>query len=61
MSKQAFIQTKRIRYDAIPLEYAHPGDSGMDVFACSLKRINKEGKLSEEIGQSWIIQPGELC
>lgn len=59
MSKQAFIQTKRIRYDAIPLEYAHPGDSGMDVFACSLKRINKEGKLSEEIGQSWIIQPGE--
>ena len=59
MSKQAFIQTKRIRYDAIPLMYAHPGDSGMDVFACALKRIDKEGKLHEEIGHSWTIQPGE--
>lgn len=59
MSKQAFMQVKKLRYDALPLKYAHPGDSGMDVFACALKRIDKDNKLHEDDRDHWIIQPKE--
>ena len=36
---KAPVQVKRLRKDAIPLRYAHDGDSGMDVFVVALKRV----------------------
>jgi dUTP pyrophosphatase len=40
---QAFIKAKKLREDALPLEYKHKGDSGMDVYALD----------------DYIIAPGE--
>lgn len=62
------MKVKKLREEARPLAYAHQGDSGLDVFACSIKRLNKEKKpeelLDDMIASTWIIQPGEtvlLC
>lgn len=57
---QAFIKAKKLREDALPLEYKHKGDSGMDVYACAIKRLDEKNKLYEvpDIG-AWSIMPGE--
>lgn len=70
---QVPMKVKKLREDAKPLQYAHPGDSGMDVFVCALKRLDDKFKLHEEpaivstqqyqgvsaTDEYWIIQPGE--
>lgn len=62
---QVPIKVKRLREDAIELKYAHPGDSGMDVFAIALKRLNENKKPYEDNKDfakgvsSWVIMPGE--
>lgn len=62
---QVPIKVKRLREDAVDLKYAHPGDSGMDVFAAALKRLNDAKKPYEDDRDfargitSWIIEPGE--
>lgn len=62
---QVPIKVKRLREDAIELKYAHPGDSGMDVFAVALKRLNENKKPYEDNKDfakgvsSWVIMPGE--
>ena len=62
---QAPVKLKKLREDAKPLQYAHPGDSGMDVFACEIKRLNEEKKPYEyprdyvRGTSSWTIAPGE--
>lgn len=61
------VPVKRLREDAIPLKYAHDGDSGMDVFVVALKRVvqKADGKLKPEelpedmVTEEWVIQPGE--
>ena len=58
--RQAFIQAKKLREDAIPLSYAHAGDSGMDVYACAIKRLNENKKLYEVPDlDEWHIMPHE--
>lgn len=64
---QVPIKVKRLRKDARPLKYAHPGDSGMDVYVVALKRVVKKPngdlkaeELSRDIAvDEWVIQPGE--
>ena len=64
---KAPVPVKRLREDAIPLRYAHDGDSGMDVFVVALKRVvqKADGKLKPEelpedmVTDEWVIQPGE--
>ncbi len=60
---QVPIKIKRLREDAINLKYAHPGDSGMDVFAVALKRLNENKKPFEKPEDKalyeWVIMPGE--
>ena len=64
---KAPVPVKRLRKDAIPLRYAHDGDSGMDVFVVALKRVvqKADGKLKPEelpedmVTDEWVIQPGE--
>ena len=64
---QVPVPVKRLREDAIPLKYAHDGDSGMDVFAVALKRVveRADGKLEpaelpeDMVTEEWVIHPGE--
>lgn len=57
---QAFIKAKRLREDALPLEYKRSGDSGMDVYACAIKRLDENNKLYEVPDiEAWSIMPGE--
>lgn len=60
---QVPIKVKRLREDAVDLKYAHPGDSGMDVFVVAVKRLNANKKPfimeGQDIAEEWIIQPGE--
>ena len=57
---QAPVKLKKLREDAKPLQYAHPGDSGMDVFVCALKRLDENKKPVEAPDfVDWIIMPGE--
>ena len=62
---QVPIKVKRLRKNAVDLKYAHPGDSGMDVFAAALKRLNDAKKPYEDMKDfvrgidSWVIEPGE--
>ena len=60
---QVPIKVKRLRKDAVDLKYAHPGDSGMDVFAVAVKRLNTLKKPYEDDrdkdADSYIIMPGE--
>ena len=64
---QVPVSVKRLREDAIPLKYAHDGDSGMDIFAVALKRVveKPDGKLEPEelpedmVTSEWVIHPGE--
>lgn len=61
------VPVKRLREDAIPLKYAHDGDSGMDVFVVALKRVveRADGKLEpaelpeDMVTDEWVIHPGE--
>lgn len=57
------IKVKRLREDAKPLKYAHEGDSGMDVFACMIQRLDPNNKPFEDVldkcRTEWEIQPGE--
>ena len=57
---QVPMKAKKLREDAKPLQYAHPGDSGMDVFVCDIKRLN-ENKKPVEVppADEWVIMPGE--
>ena len=57
---QVPMKAKKLREDAKPLQYAHPGDSGMDVFACDIKRLDENKKPVEvPIADEWVIMPGE--
>lgn len=58
---QAFIEAKKLREDALPLRYKHPGDSGMDVYACAIKRLDENNKPYEVPSdlEAWSIMPGE--
>ena len=57
---QVSMKAKKLREDAKPLQYAHPGDSGMDVFACDIKRLDENKKPVEvPIADEWVIMPGE--
>lgn len=58
---QAFIKAKKLREDALPLEYKRSGDSGMDVYACAIKRLDENNKLYEVPDDiaAWSIMPGE--
>lgn len=57
---QVPIKVKKLREDAKLLQYAHPGDSGMDVFVCDIKRLNENKKPIEvPPADEWIIAPGE--
>ena len=57
---QAFIKAKKLREDALPLEYKRPGDSGMDVYACAIKRLDENKKLYDVPDlEAWTIMPGE--
>lgn len=56
---QAFIKAKKLREDALPLEYKHPGDSGMDVYACAIKRMSSDGPQEILDLDSWFILPHE--
>lgn len=57
---QAFIKAKKLREDALPLGYKRSGDSGMDVYACAIKRLDENNKLYEVPDvEAWSIMPGE--
>ena len=60
---QVPIKVKKLREDARPLQYAHHGDSGMDVFVVALKRLDANKKpfimAGQDQAEEWIIQPGE--
>lgn len=60
---QVPIKIKKLREDARPLQHAHPGDSGMDVFVVALKRLDANKKpfimAGQDQAEEWIIQPGE--
>lgn len=59
------VQAKKLREEAKPLQYAHEGDSGMDVYAIEIKRLGADKKPYEDKADyvkgtsSWIIKPGE--
>lgn len=61
---QVPMKVKKLREDAKPLQYAHPGDSGMDVFACALKRLDANKKPIDAPNvpglDEWVIMPGEI-
>lgn len=59
---QVPMKVKKLRKEAKPLKYAYPGDSGIDVFACALKRLDENKKpveTSDSGWDEWVILPGE--